>query len=96
MSTEQLAGARPDLSAGMARARDAIVVFLTDLRTPAGAVAFATCLFILIACAFVLTSKPGIRAFPPPPPTKLQIRNAEAIAKTFSPTPPAQRVPAER
>jgi len=90
MSSEQLAGGAPALSSILRRAGEAMMAFGLNLREPSSAVALGSCLFILAAAGVVMTTKSGIRAYPPPPPTALEIRNAEAISGTFSAAPPTQ------
>lgn len=73
--------------------REGVGGFVRDLRDPASAVAFGCSAFIVIASTLsVLLSDPnGIRAHAPPPPTRVQIEQANRTAVEFSTISPAER-----
>jgi hypothetical protein len=70
-----------------------VAEFVIDLRNPSSAVAFGSILFIVIAgLLMILNADPNrIRAHAPPPPTKVQIQQAQETAMRFSTTPPNER-----
>ena len=83
-------------SAGLAfieRLRVAALAFLADSRDPASLVALGSAALIIVGAGYViLTADPdGIRAHPPPPPSRAEIRQAVETSKEFSTTAPAER-----
>ncbi len=81
------------VSRGLEALRVSALRFVQDLRDPPYLVAFLSSLFVVVASiGSVLLGDPNaIRAHAPPPPTKVQIQQAQETALTFSTTPPAER-----
>lgn len=73
--------------------RQGLADFLVDLRYPASAVSFGSCVFVLLAAALAIafTDPNAIRAHAPPPPTRVQIEQANKTALEFSTLSPAER-----
>lgn len=73
--------------------RQGLVAFALDLRHPASALAFGSSLFIVLASVLsvILHDPNRIRAHAPPPPTRVQIEQANKTALEFSTLSPAER-----
>jgi len=73
--------------------RQGLIVFTRDLKNPASAVAFGSSLFILLVSflSVALLDPNRIRAHAPPPPTRVQIEQANKTALEFYTLSPAER-----
>lgn len=83
------------IPAFIGRLRVAALAFLADSRDPTSLVALGSAALIILGAGYViLTADPdGVRAHPPPPPSRVEIRQAVETSKDFSTTAPAERPP---